>query len=73
MIRTHAVNCTVIHVWNKDDRKTVAQSSSDRMVMGLLCVLCEVSLNVSQQNHFNISGNILANTLKQFYMKKGIF
>jgi len=48
MIRTLAVNCTLIHDCSEDAGKTAAETVSDVMVMGAVRALCEFSLLVSQ-------------------------
>jgi len=73
MIRTLAVNCAPILFCSKDDLKTVAETASDKMVMGAVRALCEFSLLVSQQNHSDLSLKALDDALKRFYKKKGIF
>ena len=73
IIRTVPVNYAPLLVCSKDDRKTVAETATDEMVMGAVRALCEFSLLVSQHNHSDLSLNALAHALKQFYEKKGIF
>jgi len=73
MIRTLAVNCASILVCSQDDRKPLAKTASDEMVMGAVRALCEFSLLVSQQNHSDLSLKALDDALKRFYQKKGMF
>jgi hypothetical protein len=73
MIRTLAVNCAPILVCSKDDRKTVAETASDEMIMGAVQALCEFPLLVSKQNHLDLSLKALDDVLKRFYRKKCIF
>jgi hypothetical protein len=73
MIRTLVGNCSPIVVCSKDDRKTVAETVSNEMVMGAARALCKFSLIVSQQNHSDLSLNALGDSLKRFYQKKGTF
>jgi hypothetical protein len=71
MIRTLAVCCTAIHDCSKDDSETLAETSSDEMVIRAVWALYEISRLVSQQNHSNLSLTALNNALKSFYKKKG--
>jgi hypothetical protein len=48
----------------KDDGKTVAENTSDEMVMGPVQALCEFSLPVSQQNHSDLFFKARDNALK---------
>jgi len=43
------------------------------MVIGAVHALCEFSLLVSQQHHYNQSLNTIDDTLKQFFLKMGGF
>jgi len=73
MIRTLAVNCVRILFCFQDDRKTVAETASDEMVMGAVWALCEFSLLVSQHNNSNLSLNALYDALKRFHQNMGVF
>jgi len=73
MMRTLTVNCPPILDSSKDDGKTLAETASDEMVVGVVRVLCEFSLPVTQQNHFDLSLTALDNALRQFYNKTGAF
>jgi hypothetical protein len=74
MLRTLPVYwAPIVVVCCKNDGKTGAETASNAMVMGAVQALCEFSLLVSQQNHFDLSLNTLYNALKQFYQMKGIF
>jgi len=73
MIRTLAVNCAPILDCSKDDGKTVAENAANEMVMGEVRALCQISLLVSQHNHFDLSLKALDDALKRFCQKKGIF
>jgi len=55
MIRTLAVNCGPILDCSQDAGQTAVGTASDEMVMGAVQALCEFSLLVSQQNHFDQS------------------
>jgi len=55
LIRTLAVNCTPILVDSKDDGKKSAETASYEIVTRAKQALCEFSLLVSQQNHFDLS------------------
>jgi hypothetical protein len=73
MITTLAVNCMPILPCTKDDGKCVAETASNKMVMGAVQALYEFSLLVSQKNYSDLSLNALDNELKQFYQIKVIF
>jgi len=64
MIRTLAVNCAPILDCSKDDKKTVVENASNEMVMGAVRALFEFSLLVSQQNHSDLSLEVLYDALK---------
>ena len=69
MIRSLAVNCPPLLVCSKDDRKAVAQTAFDEMVMGAARSLCQFTLLVSQQNHSDLSLKALDDALNWFYKK----
>ena len=73
MIRTLAVNCTLILDCTQDTGKTAAENTSNEVAMGAVQVLGEFSLLVSQQSHTDLSLNALDDARKRFYQKKGIF
>jgi len=73
MIRTVAVNFAPILDCSKDDRKTLAETASDEMVMGAVQSLCEISLLVSQHNQSDLSLTALDNELMRFYKMNGAF
>jgi len=73
MIRTLAVNCAPIIDYSKDDGKTMAEHSSDVMVMGAVRLLFEFSLLVCQQNQTNLSLKALDDALKRVDQKNCIF
>jgi hypothetical protein len=54
MFRTLAVNCAPVLNCFKDNRKSVAENTSDEMVMGAVQAICEFSLLVSQQNYLDL-------------------
>jgi hypothetical protein len=66
MIRTLPVKWAPIVVRCKDDSKTGVETDSNKMVMGAVQTLCEFSLLVSKQNHFDLSLTALHDALKQF-------
>jgi hypothetical protein len=57
IIRTLAVNGTSILVCSMNDGKSVAQLTSDEIVMGAEWVFCGFSVLVSQQTHSNHLSN----------------
>jgi hypothetical protein len=63
-IRTLAVHCAPILNCSKDDRKTLAETASDEMMMGAVQALCEFALLVCQQNHFDLFLTVLDDVLK---------
>jgi len=65
MIRSPAVNCVPIVYCPKDDRKTLAETASDEMVMGPVQALCEFALLVTQQNDSDLSLTALDDALKR--------
>jgi len=73
MIRTLAVNCAPNLDCSKVDGKTAVDNAADEMVIGAVRALCQFSLLVSQQNHFDLSLKALDDALRRFYQKKGIF
>ena len=72
-IRILAVNWASIVNCSKDDRKCATDASSDEMVVGAVWALCEFSLLVSEQNHFDLSLAAQDDELKRFLKKKGAF
>jgi len=73
MIRTLAVNCAPILVCSTDEGKTAAETASHEMVMGAVWALCEFSVLVRQQNHWDLLLKALDYALKRFSQNKGIF
>jgi len=73
MIRSLAGNCAPILDCSRDVEKTVAETPSDKMVMGAVWALCEFPLLVSQPNHSDLSLTALDDALKRFHKKKGAF
>ena len=64
MVRTLAVNYAPILDCSKDDGKTLAETASDKMVIGAVRAICEFSLLVSQQNRSDLSLTALDDVLK---------
>jgi hypothetical protein len=64
MIRILIVSCATILVCSKDDGKTMAQTTFNDMVIGVVLALYELSLLVSQQNHLDLALNTLDDALK---------
>jgi len=64
MLRTLAVNYASVLICSKDDGITVAETASDEMAFGAVQALCEFSLLVSSQNHFNLSLNALDDSVQ---------
>jgi len=73
MIWTLAVNFTLIIDCSKDNRTTMGDTASDAMVKGTVWTLCEFSLLVSQENHFDLSLTALDDAVMRLYNKKGDF
>jgi len=71
MIRTVGLHCAPILHCSKNDRNTPVETASDEVVMGVVLVLCEFSLSVSQRNHSDLYLTALSEALKQFHQKKG--
>jgi hypothetical protein len=71
IIRTMAVNCTLILDCSKNDRKSEVETTSDEMVLGAAWVLCEFSLLAGKQNHPNLFLTALDNALKGYNKEKG--
>jgi len=73
MIRTLAVICAPILDCSKVDRKTLAETASDGIVMGAVRALREFSVLVSQHNHSDLSRTALDDALKLFHKKESAF
>ena len=73
IIRTLAVNCTSIVDCSKDDGKTVVETDSDEIAMGVERAFYEFSLLVSQQNLSDLHLTALDDVLKRLYLKNGAF
>jgi hypothetical protein len=71
IIRTMAVNCTLILDCSKNDRKSEVETTSDEMVLGAAWVLCEFSLLAGKQNHPNLFLTAPDNALKGYNKEKG--
>jgi hypothetical protein len=67
------VDYAPILVCSRDDCKTLAETASDEMMMGVVQAYSEFSLLISQQNHSDLSLNTLHDALNPFYQQKGIF
>lgn len=53
MFKTLEVSCTTIVICCKNDGKSKTDTASDNAVKGTVPVLCEFSLPVIQQNHYD--------------------
>jgi len=67
------VNCTSIVDCSKDDGKTVVETDSDEIAMGVERAFYEFSLLVSQQNLSDLHLTALDDVLKRLYLKNGAF